>query len=199
MFSAPVTSALFAKRGSCVASGTTMISSPSMACAQNDTSRGVSVMSIPLRAMKVWRVSSTRLTSDTGQPHSAAAKSVIFFRASLSRSVSNSYAAITAARADSSTFQPDAVWVGGLVMREEDRGGQAPILERDVVVEVVRETAAAEGLATTAAARCAGEVIAPAARRSAPIVAAARHVAATAAAALAGRPVEHRQHAVEAL
>ena len=77
MFISPVTSGLAANRGSSVVSGTIMISPRSIACWQNDISRGVSVTSVPVWARKTWRVSSTSDTSDTGASHSAAAKSVI--------------------------------------------------------------------------------------------------------------------------
>ena len=101
-----MTSALPVKRGSRVASGTTMISLPSIACAQNDVSRGVSLALMPVRAMKLCRCSSTRVTSAVGAPHRAAANSVMRFSAGLSRSKSISCAAIVPALSASSISQP---------------------------------------------------------------------------------------------
>ena len=44
-----------------------------MACAQKETSRGVSVGARPTRALNHWRSASIRLTAAMGAPHTLAA------------------------------------------------------------------------------------------------------------------------------
>jgi hypothetical protein len=78
MCGSPVTSGLSANRGSAAASGTSKISLPKMACAQNDTLRCVSCVPLkPQFDLDHCRFSSTSVASAMGTSHMLAASPVI--------------------------------------------------------------------------------------------------------------------------
>ena len=73
MFGFPVTSGLSWKRSSASASETTNTSSPRIACAQNATSREVSLTGNPFCALNHWRLESIMLIAPIGVPQMPAA------------------------------------------------------------------------------------------------------------------------------